>query len=668
MNILIPHQWLLKHLETQATPQEIQKYVSLSGPSIERIYQIEGESVYDIEVTTNRVDCMNVRGIAREAAVILNQAGIKAKLKPLQLTKVKKEVKKDFPLPKIFNNENLNKRTVFILLTNVKRTPTPKWMGKKLLQTEMNIHDSVIDITNYVTHEIGHPIHAFDYDKLMNTGGEIHIVEAKKGEEFTTLDGNNFETIGGEVVFKNAKGKIIDLPSIKGTANTSIDESTQNVLLLAESIRPEKVRFASMTHAIRTTAAQLMEKDIDPNLAKDTILKAVELYQDLCNAKVGSDLQDHFSQLKSTPTIKVSLEKIHDYLGVTLEKETILKIMTDLECKAEIDEKQVLLVTPPTFRTDLNIPVDIIEEIARIYGYHNLPSKLMATPIPTRYPQGINFSLEGKIKHFLSAIGWQEIYSYSLVSQELALNAGYDLEQHLKLQNPLTDDRVYLRRSLLPSLSEVIKENSQTESLSVFELAHTYQPQKEKLPKQELTLSLVSTQEYRQLRGTLRVLLEQLFVKAIKIAPEEQVSPGFIQSGKIIIKNQEKKEEKIELGTIGVLPNKLVGIEINFSQLLKIAQTHPKYQPIPKTMPIMEDLTFTLSKQALVGEVIRTIRQSNPLVVAVKLKDTYRRNFTFSIHFHDLKKNLAVEEIQPLRKKIVKEVEKNHPAQLVGNV
>jgi len=671
MNILIPHHWLLEHLETEAAPIEIQKYLSLSGPSIERIYQIEGESVYDIEITTNRVDSMNIRGIAREAAVILNQAGIKATLKPLQIIdKNSLQLTKSLPLPKVFNNSELNKRTIFVVLKNVKRAATPKWMAKRLTQTEMNIHDAAIDITNYVTHEIGHPIHAFDYDKLMNTGGEIHIVEAKKGEKFVTLDGEIFETVGGEVVFKNSEDQIIDLPSIKGTANTSIDESTQNILLLAESIRADKVRFTSMTHAIRTTAAQLMEKNVDPHLAESTLLKAIELYQNLCEAEIGSKIFDDFSGETSPKQINISLQKINDYLGLEINKKEIIKILTDLECKVEIFEKEKiaeLKVTSPTFRPDLAIPVDIIEEVARIYGYHNLPSKLMDTTIPTTYPKGINFIIENKIKHFLSNIGWQEIYSYSLVSEKIALKSDYPTTQHLKLQNPLTDDKVYLRRSLLASLEEILDNNSQQKTLSVFEIANTYQPQTEnKLPSEELLLCLVSSSNYRDVRGALESLLAQFFIQNIDITTNEKATKQFSQSAKIIVKN--KASDLTEIGVIGVLKSGKIGVEISIAKLLEVVHTHPIYQPIPKTMPIIEDLTFTLPQEIAVGEIISTIKNIDQLINKVELKDVYKHNHTFTIKFHDLKKNLSAIDVEPLRKNIVRKIEKQYQAKLVGEV
>ncbi len=670
MNILIPHSWLLEHLETKAKPEEIQKYLSLAGPSVERIYEREGESVYDIEVTTNRVDAMSVRGIAREAAVILEQFGIPAKLKPLQLpTKesIVPEVEAK-PLPKVFNDPKLNKRTVCVVLLNVKRTPTPKWMAKRLKQIDVNVHDSVIDITNYVTHELGHPCHAFDYDKLIATGGEIHVVEAKKGETFITLDGNEFTTLGGEVVFKNGKNEIIDLPSIKGTKNTSIDESTKNVLFFTETTTPEKVRFASMSHAIRTTAAQLAEKGVDPNLAEPTIIKGTQLYQELCNAKIASTIFDEFPDKKSLSTVTIPLSTINQYLGLELDIVNIITILESLGCLVTVADMDpdTLVVQPPTFRPDLTIPADIVEEIARIYGYHNLPSKIMDTAIPITKQEGVNFVIENKIKHFLADVGWQEVYTYSLVSEELALQSGYQLEEHLKLQNPLTDDRVYLRRSLLPSLEEVLSENPQRNNLSVFEIANQYEPQDDQLPKETLHLTMVSVQNYRLVRGYLESLLEHFFIANLSIVPSKKTSAQFTQEAEIKVPN--KNGELACIGKIGLLKSGHIGTTIAMSAFLEVVRTHPSYQPLSKTMQLVEDMTFQLPKTTVIGEVILLIKKSSPLIQTVTLKDVYQSNYTFSISYHHPETNVTGEQVVPIREIIVNQMAQQFSAKLIGKV
>lgn len=677
MNILIPHSWLLEHLETKATPEEIQKYVSLSGPSVERIYEREGEPVYDVEVTTNRVDAMSVRGFAREAAVILEQFGIPAKLKPLQLPqpeagRASSETER-LELPKIKNDPKLVKRIMCIVLQNVQRTPTPPWMAKRLQQTEMNVHDSVIDITNYITHELGHPCHAFDYDQLMKLGGEIIVTTAKPGQKFTTLDGLEFTTVGGEVVYLNPAGEIIDLPAIKGTANTSISPTTKNVLLWAETASPKEVRFASMKHAIRTVAAQLSEKGIDPHLAEPTLKRGIELYQELCQATVVSDLYDEFPTKRSPEPVVVTLEQIDAYLGLELPLENITTILTTLGCEVVVQEEtqtlnraSALHVTPPTFRPDLAIPADIIEEIARIYGYHNLPSVLMPTAIPVSYPADANFQLENRLKHTLADLGWQELYTYSLVSDQIARQSGFQLDEHLKVQNQLTDDRVYLRRSLLPSLAEVITQNPQRAELSVFELANLYTPVSGQLPQETLHLSLVSNREYRQVRGELEALLAKIFVTGVKIEPVAKNSTQFSQEAELTATTPEGTTERI--GVVGVLKSGNVAINITLSSLLKVVRSHPEYQPIPKTMALYEDFTFTLPSQTSIGKVIEALRAQSPLVIDVELKDVYRNNYTLTVSFQDPKQNLTAADIQPLRALFAQVVQKQFSGNLVGEL
>ncbi len=661
MNILIPHHWLLDHLETEASHDDIQRLLSLSGPSVERVEERAGDQVYDIEVTTNRVDSMSVRGIAREAAVILQQADVPAKLKPkpAENIEIKPSIDPPLPLPKITNHPQLNQRMICVVLANIKRNPTPEWMARRLQQVEMNVHDAAIDITNYVTHELGHPCHAFDYDKVMEQGGEIIITEAAAGEKFITLDGESFITVGGEVVFKNPAGSIIDLPSIKGTANTSVNEKTTNILLLMESIDAQKVRFASMTHAIRTVAAQLMEKKVDPYLAEDVLKRTVQLYQELCAAQIGSPVYDDFPLPPQPAKITLTTHKINAYLGLDLPKDQITHILADLGCVVEWQDDQTLSVTPPTYRADLVLAVDVIEELARIYGYHNLPSKLMDTPIPTNRPTEMRFEIEHRVKEMLADLGWQELYTYSMVSADLATQSGHPLTDHLKLANPLTDDRVYLRRSLVPSLLEVMDQHPDRKQLELFELAHVYHPQAGELPKQEFHLTLVCNLPYRELRGEIEAFLRRFFVDQITIKQTSDLAADLLignDSGTNLV------------GTIKILPQSRIAVEINFSKLLPHLKTHPHYQPISKGEALKEDLTFQLPPKTALGKVMQTIITADAKVTAVELKDIYEHNFTFEITFNDPHRSLSSAEIQPLRQKIIDTVTQQFQAKLIGSL
>ncbi len=669
MNILIPHSWLLEHLETQATPEQIRELLSLSGPSVERIYDREGESVYDIEVTTNRVDMMSVRGIAREAAVILTQFGLPSTLKPLKLPALKsfKPQIKSLQLPKVINDAKLCRRISCVVLANVARTSTPDWMAHRLQLIDQNVHDSVIDITNYVTHDLGHPCHAFDYDKLMANGGVIRVVKAPKGKQFMTLDGLSFETMGGEVVFENDNGEIIDLPSIKGTTNTSIDDQTKNVLLLLESIRPEMVRFASMTHAIRTVAAILMEKQADPHLIGEVLASGIGLYQDLCQAQVGSPVLDEFPSPEADRKINFDLSQVVRYLGVEIAPVTITQILSTLGCKVEKAGKTTLIVHPPTYRPDITIQADIIEEIARIYGYHNLPSQFMDTALPLKKPQDTDFAAEDKAKNLLAHLGWYELYTYSMVGIDIAQLSGYNIKDHVKIQNPLTSDREYMRRSIWPSLMEVYSKPQWQSVKGVFELAHVYHPDKKGLPIQELHLSLVSRQNYRQLMSDLTALAQVLHLNKMAIKMIGSESTGKSSAiGKIEVTDREGQAHPV--GVVTQLAAGVYGVDFEWTKLLPYIRSYPDYHPQPHTDQIIEDLTLAFSRPALIGDILATISAVSPQIANVVFVSQFKDRYSFTITYQDPKINLDSQQVASLRSAIVQRLHQTFASELIGQL
>jgi phenylalanyl-tRNA synthetase beta chain len=286
----------------------------------------------------------------------------------------------------------------------------------------------------------------------------------------------------------------------------------------------------------------------------------------------------------------------------------------------------------------------------------------MDTPIPIIKPESLDFVLENKIKNFLAHIGWQEIYSYSMVSEKIALESGFELSEHLKISNPLTDDRVYLRRSLIPSLEEILEQNPTKSELSVFEMAKVYHPQINDLPSEDLHLTLVSKKSYREIKGDLASLFRILFIDNLSV--EEVEDSTQMQSGIIFILSDKKEK----FGSITILPNNHVAVDFEMDQIIKYAKKHPKYQPLPNTSQIVEDLTFTLPEKTPVGNVIKMITKSSNFVYKVKLKDVFQRNHSFAITYWNAKNNLSNEDIEPIRKQIVQQVENEFKAKLVGKV
>jgi phenylalanyl-tRNA synthetase beta chain len=668
MNILIPDKWLREYLSTKATPKQIQEYLSLCGLTVERIVDKNGDKVYDIEVTTNRVDAVSVYGVAREAAAILPEFGLKTQLKSLKPVEQTGASKLDFTIE---NDKKLCHRILAVKLKNVKIGPSPEWLADRLLQVDQRPINNAIDITNYVMWEVGHPIHAFDYDRL--TEKKIVVREAKKGESLITLDNKKHVMIGGEVVFDDGTGRIVDLPGIMGTQNTVVTEKTENVLLWIESVDAKKIRFASMSHAIRSQAAVLNEKNVDPVLGLTAIGRGVELYTQITGAKVDSQLVDIFPDKKVIKSIKLNHDQLTTYVGVEIAPSKVVRILTSLGCKVETLKKgeRFYEVTPPSFRSnDITIYQDLIEEVARIYGYHNLPSMVMDTVIPDTPPKE-DFNFEYQIKTWLSNWGLSEVYTYSMVSGKLAKQSSYPLDNHLKLKNPLSDDWVYMRRSLIPSLVQVIDEN-QKDKLRIFEMQNVYIPAGigSSLPEEELQLVVVSNVSYGDVKGVLDLMIKKLYLENLVVEPAKIEDEPLVEeaSGRIVVKGT-------KLGVIGKVKGKQAyALKLYMDKLQKMSNSHPKYIPAVITPPIVEDLTFTLKAKTYVGQVMEEISLVSKLIVEVKLKDKYKlktkegENYTFTVTYRDPRRPLTDKELAPIRKKIVTALNNSFSASLVGKL
>ena len=631
MDIKIPDSWLREFLETKATPKKVAKYVSLSGASIEKIDKVEGDFVYNVEVTTNRVDMASVYGLAREAATILSRLGKGAKLKK-GTTKLKEGVK-DLDIT-IKNDPKLCKRILAIKLEGVKVAPSPNYLQERLRKVNQRPLNNAIDITNYVMWELGHPIHVFDYDRLKEK--KIVVRTAKKGESLITLDGKLHKLLGGEVVFDNGRGEIIDLPGIMGTKNSVVTQSTKNILLWIESVDPIKIRQASMNLGIRSQAAVLNEKSVDPELGLSAITRAVELFQKISGAKVASKLVDIYPNPEKPKKLLVDSLFIQERLGIDIKTAEIKKILEDLGFNTKVSGKK-LLITPPSFRAhDVQIPEDIVEEVARIYGYHNLPSKLMTGRLP-KSVHNLTFDFEMKIKNILSGFGGMEVYTLSLVPKT---------EGVLSLKNPLGEDTKYLRTSLLPSLVDAAEQNLGEKSpFFLFETANVYLPRKGNLPNEKLTLAAIfSNYSYRQAKGILEAFLEKINTGANFKA--EDKSP-FATSKRVEIVTK-----KGNVGQFGVLEkNNHIYFEMDMEKLAKSVNT-VSFTSIPQYPAQIEDTTLSLPEKTRVGDIIELI-VAQPQVAEAKLTDIFKSDHTIRIWYQDSKKTLTDKEVEKIRKALL---------------
>lgn len=648
MNIQILDSWLREHLKTKASTKEIAEKLSLSSVSVEKLEKKGNDYFYDIEVTTNRPDLMSIIGLARETAAVLKHNKIQADYLPINTSKQEKIEKQESI--EINDNPKLVNRTCAVIMeVNVK--DSPKYIKERLEATGIRSLNNLIDITNYVMRTVGHPTHVFDFDKIPSK--KINIRESRPGEKILTLDGKEYDLQGGDIVADDGEDNIIDLLGVMGLKNSVVDNNTKHILFFIDNNDPHRIRKTSMLTGIRTEAAILNEKGIDPELAMEALLYGIKLYEELADGKVISEIIDIYPNKKKITAIDISEEKINSTIGVSIPLKTSAEILESLGFDVKIQNKN-LTVKPPTFRAhDVKIEEDIIEEIARIYGYHNIPDRL--PPVISTEPLNLEKSsiyFEDRIREALKYWGFTEVYTYPMVSEELYEG---DLENSVTIQNPLNEEFVYMRSTLVPSLLNVVRENKSIDKLNVFEIGNIYEKNGESLPKEILKLASIiksPTLSFYNVKGLVEQLFSDLGIKNAKFvqgAGESEVSI---------------KIDKTLLGTIEILDTDLINFEINLDETLKYATLKKTHKPVSKFPPVIEDISIIASENVSTGDVITTIRAQSPIISDVTLLDKYEDTRTFHIVYQSNDRNLTGKEVGEIREKILKALKSKHGAKL----
>lgn len=657
MNILIPDSWLRKFLKTKATPTQIKEYLSLCGPSVERIDEESGEPIYDIEITTNRPDAMSVFGIAREASVILPRFGIAATLLEdpyaLQGSSLQSKVDPSKKLKLAISTDPvLNPRWTSVVLSDVKVTPSPEWLQDWLTKTGIRPINTIIDVTNYLMRAYGQPAHAFDYDAIGKH--TMTLRTSKKGEKITTLDGKTHILPGNDIVIEDGKGRLIDLCGIMGGKNSSIQDTTTTIVLFLQTYDPVHIRKTSMKLAHRTEAAGLFEKGVNGELVLPAILKGIELIKEIAGGEFASSIYDLYPKPYKHYEVSVRRTKVDSYIGTGLADKEIASILTDLGFAPTVTKTDIT-VTVPSWRRDMEIDVDIIEEIARIYGYHRIAGRLPEGELPMTSPDP-QLAWEEEIKVRLRDWGYTELYTYSMVSEERMDAFGQNKSKAYKITNPLSTEWTYMRPHLLMSVLEAVKTNLKTtKDMKVFELSMTYKYRAGDLPLETPTLIVVWT---GHVFGEAKGLAEALFdIFGLD-------SQNLENTGKQSLSMYNKNRLSLgEFGSVGELHAEFLAtldirtpltlLHINFGTLTAHAKSTKKYIPIPRYPPIVEDLSFVVPEGSTVGPLIAALKAAHPLVSDVHIIDVHEDSRTVRITYQNPQKNLTSEEIVPIREMLI---------------
>jgi len=660
MDIKIPDSTLRKYLDTQATPEKIAEALTLCGPSVDRLHWLAGDYVYDIEVITNRVDTASAFGIAREAAAILPLFGIKAKLinspydiKPSALPE-RKGAK--FPLDVTINNEDLIPHFAAIVLDRLTVKDSPKEISHQLELSGVRPLNNLIDITNYLTLCFGQPVHIFDYDKII--GHKMILRESRSGESMITLDGKTHQLKGGDIVIEDGGGNLIDLCGIMGGKLSEVDERTKRAVLFVQTYNPKKIRRTSLYTQERTLASQIFEKQPDSRLVIPTLIEGVNLLVKLATAHVAGESIEYYFNKSISRTIKLDLKWLDRLIGHEFNFQTTSSILSNLGFAVKKISTTSLEVVVPSWRHhDIAIPEDLAEEIARVYGYFRLESKLPITAnLSVATDQLLDW--EYQAKKYLSDLGFTEIFNYSLVGKELFEKAFMASDHSITLTNPLSSEFESMRRSLIPSLLMDLERNQGKidQPIKIFELSNIYSPK-------EHPILAIATQslDFRHTKGFIEALLLSLHLSNISFVPvnEEQDPWQKNQTGEIY-------SDKHFIGIMGAIKPKVKTsfnlngdvyiANLDFQIVSDLANTNHTYGPVSEYPDMIEDITVQSSLS--LGKILQLIKQTSKLITKVFYQTSMKDKHTFTIHFNDSKRNLTQDRVNKIKESLLKTTQK----------
>ncbi len=656
MNIKITYNWLLEYLDTDAEPYEIQQYLSLCGPSVEKVEKKDDDYVLDIEITSNRIDSASVIGIAQECSAILPRFGKKAHFKynPSQ----SKEDIQNLPSSNhkytldIKNNPQLCSRFTALVFSDISIKKSPDYIRQRLTLVDIKSINNVVDISNYLMIAFGQPVHMFDYDAIRDH--TMIVRESVKGEHITTLDGKNNTLEEGDIVIEDGAGRLIDLCGIMGGLNSSITEKTKNVILFVQTYNKEKIRKTSMRLAIRTTAATYFEKGLDEERVYPTLTYGTKLLMQHAQAQPAGKIYDMYLQPYKTKIIDITSRDIQKSLGIALEKKEICSILENLGFSVSKKEKTsdtIYTITIPSYRkNDVTIKEDIIEEIARIYGYFNFPSHIPQTDLPLADKKKEKvISYENKVKNILALWGMHEMYNYSMISEKQISLLNLDKEKHLKIKNTISSDIEYMRISLVPSLLKNIHENEAcADECLFFELAHVYHKKPQGLPHEKSVLTLAVNSDFFDLKGIIESLLETLNINNIVFTPNSSIpflstkiqasigEIGWIGKLNPLFQNAHKIKKPVYIA------------EFDFEKMIESAHHFTSYQPINPYAVITLDLTIEINQNIYAQEILHNIKAVTPLDESIhrtiKIVGIYKNKLTLGFSFSSRERNITLEE------------------------
>ena len=441
------------------------------------------DAMMEVGVTPNRADLLSVRGMAREISAV---TGLPVKAKAVNVVEGRRPA--DELVSISVEQDSACRRYAARVIENVKVAPSPEWLAKRLEAHSISPINNVVDVTNYILLELGQPMHAFDLDRV--EGAQINARCAAPGESIVTIDGKKRELDTEMLVIADATGPVA-LAGVMGGRESEVSDATTTVLLESAWFAPSSVRRTARKTGLSSESSYRFERGVDMGAVTEALDAAAVMIKELAGGDIAAGVIDIYPEELATSSIKLRTGRTAAMLGVALDNALAAGLLERLGMAVEEAGEGALMVTPPSYRVDIGTEIDLVEEVARLFGYDNIPTTMPIARITPGEP-GIRTRLRRKVSSLLASEGFFEAMNYSFVSRDMFSMTGAGSGEGVAILNPLSEEQVLMRGSIVPSLLETLRRNMlrKNEDVRIFELAPVFTPVAgEKLPSERWTLS-----------------------------------------------------------------------------------------------------------------------------------------------------------------------------------
>ena len=643
-------------------------------------FNVENDTVLEIGLTPNRSDAMGHIGVARDLKAVLNHKGSKLEMCLPKVDDFKVD-NTDYSISVIVEDSELCPRYSGVSISSVKIDDSPVWLQNRLKSIGLDPINNVVDVTNYVLHETGQPLHAFDLDKI--SGNKVIVRKAKNKTKFTTLDDVERELSSQDLMICNEK-EAMCLAGVFGGSDSGVSNKTDTIFLESAYFNPVSIRKTAKRHGLSTDSSFRFERGCDPNNTIYSLKRAALLIQEIAGGVISSDIVDVYPKPIHDFKINLSYQKLDSLIGEKIEREVVKSILNDLEIKVVSQSEKGLSLEVPLYRADVQREIDVIEEILRIYGFNTVSiSEKLNTSI--QYSEDINpASIRNVISDLLSSNGYSEIMNNSLTKGDYnTLIKELNPEKNITLLNPLSHDLNILRQSLLFPILENVSYNinRKNKDLKLYEFGKSYHKiDGEYVENQHLIIlltgnvssenwnSTITSVNFFNLKEKVEHILYRLGITKLK--SEELIGYG-ISDG---LMYKHKKDTLVCFGKVDKKITKKFGIkqevfyaDFNWDLALRlVVNTKIKYSEITKFPNVKRDLSLLIDKNITFKELLQIANESEKNILkSVNLFDVYegeklpegKKSYALSFILEDKSRTLTDKHIDKVMNKLVKAYE-----------